>query len=154
MKLLVVHGPNLNLLGIREPHLYGTRTLADLNGELANLAGRHGVMLDFFQSNHEGALLDRLQAARGVVDGIIINPGGLGHTSVCLRDCLAALGVPVIEVHLTNLQAREEFRHTSLITAVCRGVIAGFGPLGYRLALEAFLAMPAPASAEPGPIRV
>lgn len=164
MHLLVVNGPNLNLLGSREPHLYGARTLADIEAELAALAARHAARLSFFQSNHEGELLDRLQAARGKVDGIIINPGGLGHTSVCLRDCLAALGLPVIEVHLTNIHAREEFRRTSLISGVCRAVICGLGPLGYRHALEAFLASapaagtkvapaarPLPASAERSP---
>ncbi len=151
MHLLVVNGPNLNLLGTREPHLYGSRTLADIEAELTALAARHGARLTFFQSNHEGELLDRLQAARGQVDGIIINPGGLGHTSVCLRDCLAALGLPVIEVHLTNIHAREEFRRTSLISAVCRAVICGLGPSGYRHALEAFLASPPAAGRNAAP---
>jgi len=140
MKILVINGPNLNLLGKREPELYGSRSLADINGELQERCSLRGVTIEFFQSNHEGAIVDRLQAAPSqVVDGIIINPGGLAHTSVSLRDCLAGIGLPAIEVHLTNIYAREEFRRNSMLSPVCKGVIAGFGPLGYRLALEYFV---------------
>lgn len=137
--ILVVHGPNLNLLGTREPDVYGRTTLEQINRDLLALADRFGVAMETFQSNSEGALIDRLQAARGVVDGIIINPAAYTHTSVALRDCLSAVQLPTIEVHLSNIHAREEFRHKSLTAPVCMGQICGLGALGYQLAFHALL---------------
>jgi 3-dehydroquinate dehydratase II len=135
-RILVVNGPNLDLLGEREPEIYGRETLAELEGRLVGEAGLLGLALDTFQSNHEGAILDRLHRARSEVDGVILNPGGLTHTSVSLRDAVAALSMPVIEVHLSNTFAREPFRRVDLVAPVCRGVILGFGPLGYLAALR------------------
>jgi 3-dehydroquinate dehydratase-2 len=137
-KLLVLNGPNLNLLGTREPGIYGRATLAEIVGDLTRRAGEHGVVLEAFQSNAEHALVDRVQAARD--DGtrfILINPAAFTHTSVALRDALAAVGIPFIEVHLSNPHAREPFRHKSLFTDLAVGVVAGFGPLSYGLALAA-----------------
>lgn len=139
MKLLVLHGPNLNLLGQREPEVYGHTTLAEIDARLREQAARSGATLEAVQSNHEGALIDQIQAARGVCDGIIINPGGFTHTSVALRDALIASELPVIEVHLSNIYAREDFRRESLVTDVAIGSICGLGPIGYQLALEALL---------------
>lgn len=139
-KILVIHGPNLNALGTREPGVYGTHTLADIDGRLRELANLHSVALDSFQSNWEGAIIDRLYDAK--VDGtqaIIINPGGLTHTSVCLRDTLSAVSLPFIEVHLSNIHARESFRHHSFLSAIAVGVIAGLGARGYEMALDHFL---------------
>jgi 3-dehydroquinate dehydratase type II len=136
-RILVIHGPNLNLLGQREPELYGTGTLADLDQTLRAEAGRLGLALETFQSNHEGELIDKLQQARDTVDGLILNPGGLTHTSVSLRDAVAALPLPVIEAHLTNLFAREPFRQQDVIAPACRGVVMGLGPLSYVAALRA-----------------
>lgn len=139
-RVLVVHGPNLNALGTREPAIYGTATLDDVNADLASFAKERGIDVEFFQSNHEGALVDRIQEAASWADGILINPGGLTHTSVTLRDALAGAGLPVVEVHLSNVYAREEFRHRSYVSGVALGVISGFGPHGYRLGLEALVA--------------
>lgn len=138
-KIAVVHGPNLNLLGTREPDVYGRTTLAQINRDLMALADRFGVEMECYQSNHEGALIDFLQGARGFVDGIIINPAAYTHTSVALRDCLSAIQIPTIEVHLSNIHAREEFRHRSLIAPVIMGQISGLGALGYTLAFHALL---------------
>ncbi len=138
MRFLVLHGPNLNLLGRREPEVYGRMTLDDINARLEQLALHHDVALDIVQSNHEGALIDAVHAAIGTADGIIVNPGALGHTSLALRDALAA-APPAIEVHLSNVHAREAFRHTSLLAPVCIGGIYGLGAAGYALALEALI---------------
>ncbi len=135
MKILVLNGPNLNLLGTREPQIYGATTLADVEAMLAADAAAAGVGLECFQSNHEGALIDRIHAARGAVDWIVINPGGLTHTSVALRDALAGVAIPFVEVHISNVHKREPFRHHSYLSDVAEGVIAGLGVHGYRAAL-------------------
>jgi len=139
MQILVLHGPNLNLLGEREPEVYGRTTLAEIDTRLREIAAENGVSLESFQSNHEGALVDRIQAARGAYQGIVINPGGLTHTSVALRDALVASGLPIVEVHLSNIHAREPFRRTSLVSDIVLGQITGLGPIGYELALLALL---------------
>ena len=137
-RILVLHGPNLNLLGLREPGIYGHETLADINARLASQAKAASVELIAFQSNHEGDLVDRIQAARSEgVAFIVLNPGAYTHTSIALRDAIASTGIPTIEVHLSNVHAREEFRHRSMIAPVCRGVICGFGVMSYLLGLEA-----------------
>lgn len=139
MKLLLVNGPSLSLTGIREPGIYGTETLGDIEDKCSMLCKAHGAELDCLQSNHEGALIDTLIAARGNYDGAILNPGALSHYSYALRDAIAASGLTVIEVHLSNIYAREEFRHTSVIAPVCVGQITGLGSRGYLLAVKYFL---------------
>jgi 3-dehydroquinate dehydratase-2 len=136
MHVLVLNGPNLNLLGLREPGLYGARTLADIEADLAARALELDVELTCFQSNHEGALLDRLHAARGGVDGILINAGAFTHSSIALRDALLGVAIPFVEVHLSNTHAREPFRHHSYLADMALGVICGFGAASYTLALE------------------
>jgi 3-dehydroquinate dehydratase-2 len=144
-RVLVIHGPNLNLLGSREPHIYGRQTLEEINASLAALGRRLGVEVDAFQSNHEGAIVDRIQQAAGAYAGVIINAAAYTHTSVAIRDALAALALPAIEVHLSNIHKREGFRHASLTAAVVAGQIVGLGPTGYHLALRALAEMiPAP----------
>ncbi|MBI4989471.1 MAG: type II 3-dehydroquinate dehydratase [Rhodocyclales bacterium] len=136
-RVLVMHGPNLNLLGTREPEIYGRETLADINASLASQARAASVELITFQSNHEGDLIDRVQAARSEgVAFIVINPGGYTHTSVALRDALAAVEIPFVEVHLSNIHAREPFRRHSYFSDIAAGVICGLGSHGYRLALD------------------
>ena len=136
-RLLVLHGPNLNLLGTREPAYYGSSTLAEINLALAHRAESAGVHLETFQSNHEGGLVDRIQAAYTEgVDFIIINPGAYGHTSIALRDALAAVAIPFVEVHISNVHAREPFRHHTYLSAIAVGVICGLGPEGYQYALD------------------
>ncbi|SNS22797.1 3-dehydroquinate dehydratase [Noviherbaspirillum humi] len=136
-KLLLLNGPNLNLLGTREPHVYGSTTLADVEQAAIAQAKAAGAELDFFQSNHEGALIDRIHAARTEgVDAIVINPAGLTHTSVALRDALAGVAIPFIEVHISNVHQREAFRHHSYLSGIATGVICGLGVEGYRLGIE------------------
>lgn len=140
MHILVLHGPNLNLLGTREPAVYGSQTLSGIDDDLRALAQARGAQLACFQSNHEGALIDRVHAAaRESVDAIVINPGAFTHTSVALRDALAGVAIPFVEVHLSNVHRREAFRHHSYFSDLADGVIVGLGAAGYRLALEFLL---------------
>ncbi len=141
MKLLVLNGPNLNLLGQREPDVYGRTTLADIEQQVRELAGKLGAEVDFRQSNQEGELVTWIQQARGTADVILLNAGAYTHTSVALRDAISGTGVPTVEVHLSNIHAREEFRHKSLIAAVCKGQICGFGATSYLLAVQASLSL-------------
>ena len=136
LKIIVMHGPNLNTLGTREPAIYGTTTLADINAMLQKRGTQLGVAVESCQSNYEGGLIDYLQQHASEADGIIINPGALTHYSIALRDALAAVKAPIIEVHLSNIYARESFRHHSIVAAVCQGHIVGLGWRGYLLALE------------------
>jgi 3-dehydroquinate dehydratase-2 len=137
MRVLFLNGPNLNLLGQREPEIYGRSTLADIEAEVSARASKVGAEVSFRQSNHEGELVSWVQEAKGRWDVLVLNAAAYTHTSIALRDAIAAVGVPTIEVHLSNTQAREDFRHKSLIGPVCRGQIAGFGPKSYILAFEA-----------------
>lgn len=148
MKVLFLNGPNLNLLGTREPGVYGRSTIAEIEALVRRRAGELGVAVEWRQSNSEGELVAWIQEAAGAFDHVILNAAAYTHTSVALRDAIAATGVPTIEVHLSNIHAREEFRHRSLIAAVCHGVIAGFGANSYLLALEAVNALAAEASAK------
>jgi 3-dehydroquinate dehydratase-2 len=140
VNVLVIHGPNLNLLGTREPQTYGVRTLADVDARIEHDARELGMAVRCVQHNSEGAMVDELHAARGTYDGIAINPGAFTHYAYAVRDAIAAIGIPTVEVHLTNTQARESFRAKSVVAAVCLGTIAGFGVESYALALRALLA--------------
>lgn len=140
MHILIIHGPNLNMLGRREPDIYGTFTLEDINGRLAALAKELGTDISFFQSNHEGELVQKIQDAMGIYDAIVINPGAYTHTSVALRDAIASTGISTIEAHISNIYRREEFRKHSYISGVAVGQITGFGPDSYLLALRAAVA--------------
>jgi 3-dehydroquinate dehydratase-2 len=136
----VLHGPNLNLLGTREPDVYGTVTLAEIDSRVRERAMQLGIEVETAQSNGEGHLIDLIQRARGTFDAIMINPGGYSHTSVAIRDAIAGVGLPTIEVHLSNPSAREEFRKVDIVAGACRGVVAGFGWRSYLMALEALAA--------------
>ena len=139
-RILVMHGVNLNMFGKRDPKHYGTETLEDINGKLSALAGELGVEVSFFQSNYEGAFVERIQEAHGDgTDGIVLNAGAWTHYSYAIMDALAILSIPVVEVHMSNVHKREEFRHKSVISEVCRGTILGFGKNSYILAAESFL---------------
>ncbi len=139
MRVLVVHGPNLNMLGVREPGFYGDATLDEINAALVELGSTLGVEVATFQTNQEGEMVDRIQSALGQTDAILINPAAFTHTSVAVRDALIATAIPFVEVHLSNIHAREEFRRTSLLADVAVGVICGFGPSSYLLGLRALV---------------
>lgn len=140
MRIAIIHGPNLRLLGRREPHVYGSFTLAEVDRALEDLARDLGVEVEIFQSNHEGEILDFLEEVSSRVQGVLINPGGLTHTSVSLRDALAGIGLPVVEVHVSNPAAREGFRHRSFVAPVSVGTVAGFGLRSYLLGLRGLVA--------------
>jgi 3-dehydroquinate dehydratase-2 len=139
LRILVLHGPNLNLLGLREPEIYGRTDLATIEAELSAVGFDLGAVIDSRQSNHEGQLIDWLHEARTDFDGVLINAGGLTHTSVALRDAIKACALPCVEIHLSNTHAREPFRHRSRIAGVCIGVVQGFGPLSYELGLRGLI---------------
>ena len=136
MKILLINGANLNMLGSREPEKYGSTTLKDIESAVIQRGDELGVQVDVWQSNHEGEIVDKIQSAKGVYDGILINAGGYTHTSVVIRDAIASVQIPTVEIHMTNIHAREEFRHTSLISGVCIAQVVGFKELSYTLALE------------------
>ena len=136
MKILLINGANLNMLGSREPEKYGSTTLKDIENSVIKRGAELGAEIDAWQSNHEGDIVDKIQSAKGVYDGILINAGGYTHTSVVIRDALASVQIPTVEIHMTNIHAREEFRHTSLISGVCVAQVVGFKELSYTLALE------------------
>lgn len=140
-RILVIHGPNLNLLGKREPDVYGDVTIDQINGDLKRMAGERGISLEIIQSNHEGEIVETIGKARGKFGAILINPAAYTHTSVAIRDAISAADIPTVEVHLSNIYAREEFRHTSLIAPVARGQVSGFGKMSYLLGLEAAIGL-------------
>lgn len=139
MRILIVHGPNLNLLGERQPEVYGSSKLEQIDDLVRQAAEERGHGVETFQSNHEGELIDRLHSARGAVDGALLNPGALGHYSIALRDAIEAVDFPVVEVHLSNVFAREAFRRRLVVSEVCAGVVSGFGPRSYLVGLDALL---------------
>ncbi len=150
-RVLVVYGPNLNLLGEREPHIYGRDTMQDINAKLTDLAAREGVDVEFFQSNSEGAIIDRLQAARKACGAVVLNAGALSHYSYALRDAIAAIQIPVIEVHLTNVTARGEFRSNLILAPACKGVVYGFGVNSFLLGLRAAIDLTRDGARSPKP---
>ena len=135
MKIVVIQGPNLNMLGVREQHIYGPMKLEEIHAQMKNFAEQNKIDIEFFQSNLEGEIVDRIQECLGDADGIIINPAAYSHTSIAIRDAIAAVELPTIEVHLSNIHAREDFRKKSITAEVCAGVVAGMGPFGYHLAM-------------------
>ena len=139
MKILLINGANLNLLGTREPEKYGNTTLETIEQSVIKKGQELGAEVDVWQNNHEGEIVDKIQASRGIYDGILINAGGYTHTSVVIRDAIASVGIPTVEIHMTNIHSREEFRHTSLISGVCIGQVVGFKELSYILALEGLI---------------
>ncbi len=151
VKVLVIHGPNLNLTGRRQPDIYGTTTLEEIDRDLRTLGKELSAEVQTLQSNHEGTIIDHLHSAASRFDAVVLNPGGLGHNSVSLRDAISAIRLPVIEVHLSNIHAREGFRHTSLVTPVAAGQIAGFGPQSYVLGLRAAVSIAQRKSAAEAP---
>ena len=139
MKIAVIQGPNLNMLGIREQHIYGSMSLEQIHEQLKAAAAQHGVEVEFFQSNLEGEIVDRIQECLGTVDGIMINPAAYSHTSIAIKDALSAVAMPVVEVHISNIYKREEFRQKSITAGASTGVISGFGPFGYHMGLIALM---------------
>ena len=139
MKVVIIQGPNINMLGKREPNVYGVMTMEDIHKQMKVVADQNNIDIEFFQSNLEGEIIDKIQECLGDADGIIINPAGYSHTSVAIRDAIAAVNLPTIEVHISNIARREEFRQKSLISAVTAGQVIGFGPIGYHLAMIAML---------------
>ena len=140
-KILVIHGPNLNLLGTREPDVYGSVTIDDINRDLNKAAKSKGISLEIMQSNHEGDIVEKIGGSKGKFDAILINPAAYTHTSVAIRDAISAVNIPTIEIHLSNIYAREEFRHTSLIAPVAMGQVSGFGKMSYLLGLDAAISL-------------
>ncbi len=140
-KILVIHGPNINLTGMREKSVYGSKSFEQINDDIKKWAEELGMQAEIFQSNYEGAIIDKLQDAIGNVSGVVMNPGAYTHYSYAIRDAVASTGLPVVEVHMSNIHAREEFRHHSVIAPVCKGQICGFGADSYRLGLEAISAL-------------
>ena len=147
MKIVVIQGPNLNMLGIREQNIYGPMKLEDIHAQMKSFAEQSKIEIEFFQSNLEGEMVDRIQECMGDADGIIINPAAYTHTSIAIRDAIAAVQLPTLEVHLSNIYQREEFRHTSLTAPVCAGQISGMGPFGYHLAMVGMVQILAEVSA-------
>ena len=139
MKIAVIQGPNLNMLGIREQHIYGPMSLDQIHEQLKNAAEQNGIEVEFFQSNLEGEIVDRIQECLGTVDGIMINPAAYSHTSIAIKDALSAVSMPVVEVHISNIYKREEFRQKSITAGASTGVISGFGPFGYHMGLIALM---------------
>jgi 3-dehydroquinate dehydratase II len=139
LKFLVIHGPNLNLLGRREPDIYGSLTIDDLNKKISDYANSKNVLIQAIQSNREGDIIDYLQESENEFDGVILNPGGYTHTSIAIRDAVSAMTKPVVEIHISNIYAREEFRSRSVISSVTKGIISGFGPYSYLLGVEALI---------------
>lgn len=139
MKIAVIQGPNLNMLGIREKHIYGPMSLEQIHEQLKSAAEQNGIELEFFQSNLEGEIVDRIQECLGTVDGIMINPAAYSHTSIAIKDALSAVNMPVVEVHISNIYKREEFRQKSVTAGASTGVISGFGPFGYHMGLIALM---------------
>ena len=139
MKIAIIQGPNLNMLGIREQHIYGSMSLEQIHDQLKNAAAQNGIDVEFFQSNLEGEIVDRIQECLGTVDGIMINPAAYSHTSIAIKDALSAVAMPVVEVHISNIYKREEFRQKSITAGASTGVISGFGPFGYHMGLIALM---------------